>query len=652
MRPGLFAPALALAAATSPNEWHPCPLYSDVGTAAEHKQYEASYNFTAECIELSAPVCYPGVCEGSKTLTLFLKRIPATHPTTPAKAVWLMQGGPGAASDAMEPSMAQIYEAANGTISLYTMDHRGVGRSSPLSAICPDVATAEIETLDVAHTKCFKKLKAKYGPNAAKGFSVTSAATDLATIIQSPLLAASDVFVYGVSYGTYLTERLMHLAPKNVKGYILDSMLAESPLSTYSDWDRDVAHVEKEYYHFCDKDPVCASKIGPNSKQFAFDLYKKLDANDTACAQTIYAAKGIPSDFVGSTLAGMLTNYNQRNLIPAILYRLAKCVVDVESEATFLTGLLGLASEADDTEGRDDIVPGDAETGESVIDDILYSNIVFNEIWESPSPSVERLEKDSSKLTWRSSDKISTLLKVGKYCLYTGGKDAVCKQFEIAAGSESFAYAHDQYWNKTAAVPAGASALLLSGGIDVQTIPKYAVAQNASMAGDKKLLLQFPFGGHSIISTTSTDPKDATKHCGMDILNMYLQSGGNLKAIKTDCMENVQPLDFTLIHDEAKALELFGNTTDLFGDEERRVRAAVQSEIAKADAKHSTETIALTGGLIACVLAVMGMALYVKKQQRALAKDSTAAVESEVKDAKEDNAKEESASDDATVAQV
>ncbi|EQC42593.1 hypothetical protein SDRG_00322 [Saprolegnia diclina VS20] len=507
MRPGLFAPALALAAATSPTEWHPCPLYSDVGTAAKHKTYEAQYNFTAECIEMSAPVCYPGVCEGSETLTLFLKRIPATHPTTPAKAVWLMQGGPGAPSDAMEPSMAQIYEAANGTISLYTMDHRGVGRSSPLTALCPDLATAEIETLDTAHTECFKKLKAKYGPNAPKGFSVTSAATDLATIIQSPLLAASDVFVYGVSYGTYLTERLMHLAPKNVKGYILDSMLAESPLSTFSDWDRDVAHVEKEYYHLCDKDPVCSSKLGPNSKRFAFDLYKKLDANDTECAQTIYAEKGLPSDFVGSTLAGMLTNYNQRNLVPAILYRLAKCVIDVESEATFLTGFLGLTSEADDTEGRDDIVPGDAETGESVSDDILYNNIVYNEIWESPAPSVERLNDDSSKLTWRSSTNVSTLLKVGKYCLYTGGKDAVCKQFEITPGFESFAYAHDQYWNKTAAVPAGASALLLSGGLDIQTIPKYAVAQNASMVGDKKLLLQFPFGGHSIISTTNTDPK-------------------------------------------------------------------------------------------------------------------------------------------------
>ncbi|EQC42616.1 hypothetical protein SDRG_00345 [Saprolegnia diclina VS20] len=566
---------VALSTAAAASEWHSCPLFSHVGNGIDSMvQFPTLSNLTAECLHLQVPVCYPGVCTSdNKTLSVFLKRLPATRPTTPGKAVWLMQGGPGAPSDAMELSMFQVFKAAKGTMSLYTMDHRGVGRSSRLDANCPelngesDMGDKEAAT---AYSNCFQKLKDLYGADAPKGFSVTSAATDLASIIESPMLAKDDVYVYGVSYGTYLVERLMHLAPNNVKGYILDSMLAESPVSVYSDWDRDVAKVETTYYGLCDRDAKCSSKIGPNSKQFAFDLYKKLDANDTACAQAIYAEKGLPSDFLGSTFSDMLTNYKQRNLIPAILYRLAKCVADVKSEAAFLAGLLGLASEAAGTEGRNDVVPGDMETGESVSDDLLYHNIVFNEIWGLPSPSFKRLRDDAAKITWRSSSSDDTKDNLLTFCAFRGHLDPVCEKLGVKKQQQTFAYSHDQYWNKAAAIPAGASALLLSGAIDIQTIPKYAVSEYASMVGDKKLLLQFPFGGHSIISTTPTDAKRPGKNCGMDILNMYLQSGGNLKAIKTDCMKDVLPLDFTLIRDKDKALELFGTTTDLFGDEEQR----------------------------------------------------------------------------------
>ncbi|EQC42592.1 hypothetical protein SDRG_00321 [Saprolegnia diclina VS20] len=507
LRPSHLALALTFSTAVAASEWHKCPLFSRVGNETYSiDNYPRSRNATVECLELQVPVCYPGVCTSDKTLSVFLKRMPAIRPTTPAKAVWLMQGGPGAPSDAMEGSMVEIFAAANGTTSLYTMDHRGVGRSSPLTAHCPEMTDENVmrddATAAAAYSNCFQKLKDLYG----SGFSVTSAATDLASIIESPMLANDDVYVYGVSYGTYLVERLMHLAPKNVKGYILDSMLAESPLSPYSDWDRDVAKVETTYYGLCDRDPVCSSKIGPNSKKFAFDLFTKLDANDTACAQAIYAAKGLPSDFFGSMFSNMIISYTQRNLIPAILYRVAQCVKEFDSNDRFLHGLLGLSTD-ETSDDRGDIVPGNTETGESASDDLLYNNIVFNEIWELPSPSFERFRDDAAKITWRASPIDGTKANIFKFCAFRGHSDPVCHGLGLDAPKQTFAYSHDQYWNKTAAVPTGASALLLSGAIDIQTIPEYAVIENATMAGDKKLLLQFPFGGHSIISTTPTDAK-------------------------------------------------------------------------------------------------------------------------------------------------
>ncbi|RHY01113.1 hypothetical protein DYB25_010156 [Aphanomyces astaci] len=73
-------------------------------------------------------------------------------------------------------------------------------------------------------------------------FSVTSAATDLKRLIESSAFGStSNVFVYSVSYGMYLVERLMHLTPYNAKGYILDSIQSEQFYTTkdapyYSNW--------------------------------------------------------------------------------------------------------------------------------------------------------------------------------------------------------------------------------------------------------------------------------------------------------------------------------------------------------------------------------------------------------------------------------
>lgn len=86
----------------------------------------------------------------------------------------------------------------------------------------------------------------------ASAFSVTSAALDLKNLIQRLHLAPSmtardhiqDVYVYGVSYGTYLVERYAQIAPEQVKGIIIDGILAqqgdEQTRSTFTRWNSDV----------------------------------------------------------------------------------------------------------------------------------------------------------------------------------------------------------------------------------------------------------------------------------------------------------------------------------------------------------------------------------------------------------------------------
>lgn len=51
-----------------------------------------------ECAEVQVPLCHDEICTSNKTIDLFVKRLLAKNPSTPNKAMWFLQGGPGYAS--------------------------------------------------------------------------------------------------------------------------------------------------------------------------------------------------------------------------------------------------------------------------------------------------------------------------------------------------------------------------------------------------------------------------------------------------------------------------------------------------------------------------------------------------------------------------
>ncbi|KAG2770044.1 hypothetical protein Pcac1_g19052 [Phytophthora cactorum] len=151
----------------------------------------------AECATYSAPLCYPGVCKApesvNQTVDIFVKRLPADEPKT-ATNVWLLRGQ---ASADLESSITMLYEQLKGTANVYTMDHRGSGRSTFLDCTAAQSITngaprgKEIEPSEVP--SCAKVMERKYGDLAA--FSPTSAAKDLITLI---LLKLLDTFWMGL----------------------------------------------------------------------------------------------------------------------------------------------------------------------------------------------------------------------------------------------------------------------------------------------------------------------------------------------------------------------------------------------------------------------------------------------------------------------
>ncbi|KAG3153579.1 hypothetical protein PI124_g5342 [Phytophthora idaei] len=94
---------------------------------------------------------------------------------------------------------------------------RGAGRSTLLDCVAAEISTTDSRWgRGIALSEipaCAKDLRMKFGDLAS--FSTTSAATGVSTFISNFSNRASSI-IYGVSYGTVMVERLMHLTRKTL----------------------------------------------------------------------------------------------------------------------------------------------------------------------------------------------------------------------------------------------------------------------------------------------------------------------------------------------------------------------------------------------------------------------------------------------------
>ncbi|KAJ0388724.1 hypothetical protein ATCC90586_011814 [Pythium insidiosum] len=88
----------------------------------------------------------------------------------------------------MESAMRSLYESLSGKVNVYTLDHRGTGRSTKLDCVAaqaqmsgsPGGSTVSAEEVG----GCAAELERRYGSDLSS-FSVTSAAADLQLFIST-----------------------------------------------------------------------------------------------------------------------------------------------------------------------------------------------------------------------------------------------------------------------------------------------------------------------------------------------------------------------------------------------------------------------------------------------------------------------------------
>ncbi|KAJ8578540.1 hypothetical protein ON010_g661 [Phytophthora cinnamomi] len=190
--------------------------------------------------------------------------------------------------------MKDLHVRLGGKVNVYTLDHRGTGRSTLFDCVAAQAMTSGSRGRDIKGTEvpsCAKDLRIKYGDLAS--FSITSAASDIASFISDYSNGAST-FVYGESYGTALVERLMHLNPVTVKGYVLDGIAAPTGVSPdkfeyFSMWDADYGEVVEYFMSLCGLDSACKTRFqSANLSSALRNLMTKIDSDkNSTCASLV-----------------------------------------------------------------------------------------------------------------------------------------------------------------------------------------------------------------------------------------------------------------------------------------------------------------------------------------------------------------------------
>ncbi|KAJ0404398.1 hypothetical protein P43SY_007651 [Pythium insidiosum] len=545
------------------NGWFPC------GTTTEVPGLDPSF-MPFECAEVTVPLCHEGICQSSKTIDIFVRRMLA-NTTAPAKSLWVLQGGPGGSSLAMEGSMNMLYELLDQQANLYTMDHRGTGRSFFLDCQASQSFTpgspggVKVDPMEMP--QCAQDLLFQID-NQTAAFSVTSAAKDMEYLTKQLNAGDKETYVYGVSYGTYLTERIMHLAPSHINGYILDGVVPEDNPS-FATTNPDRIPPAKRLAQYCEESSQCADMYKELKAKHGgvyaswLAIFKQLESTkpgENACADVFRMGNKTAiqvSDMIKMVLTEYPSDSIKRSLLPAILLRLSRCK---DGDATSLKALFSdqlnqLALHPNATTNGTATEPMGPPPGPTMFDiygemsPMLAGVIKASEMWTTPSPSWN----DEMSIIRNSSFPIFTSMDFLIVCAFRGDpKDPSCTAAEMFGALQDkdyssftsnltpFMYKTDKFYRQVTKIPKGTNVLVMNGKLDFATVSEGGVRQFGNMTGGGKMMVEFDYGGHGI-ALMPTSPLDDTS-CGSRIVASFVNVSGKVDKVDASCIEMLPDL--------------------------------------------------------------------------------------------------------------
>jgi pimeloyl-ACP methyl ester carboxylesterase len=462
-------------------QWSACTLATEAAQAAE-------------CATVKLP--YRRDVMDGRNVSVFVKRYRPPGLVTQGQ-LWLLQGGPGAWGKDMD-SLGPYLAAVGRPMEVYVIDQRGTGRSSRLGCAAQEALASDGggAITPGEWPACLAAMQAEWG-HGLEGFTVTSTARDLGELIATLRKPEERVFVFGVSYGTYLANRYLQLFPQQATGVILDSICGATCSFTHSDAHFDA--VVHQFFDACGQDPTCIAHLGDDPWKTFGDVMTKLDAGSACPAAT---AAGLTRETLRHAFASLAYSWDQRLLIPAIVHRIDRCG---PADAAYLTQL-GQALAAPATE--EDVTA--FSTG-------LAFHIGLSELWDEPSPPLAALEaEESTQLV----------------CNGVGARMAAVHDVWPRVPRDAYHGA----WAKTAT-----PILMLAGSLDPATPLVEQEDARRAFAGLHQTFVTVPRASHGVIANSPVKTPNAVG-CGINVLVQFLKDPN--ASLDTSCTDDVQPLVF------------------------------------------------------------------------------------------------------------
>lgn len=482
--------------------WSPCSLE------------EGAEDGLAECGTAQIPLFWEA--DDGRTLTVGVKRWLAGR--TGSAQLWLIQGGPGASGTMTFAPFMQVLREAMPDVDLYTIDHRGVGSSSHLT--CPNQEAEESEGGAYIYTSewndCIDWLEENLG-DTLQAYSTTNAAHDLAAFIEATREEGKPVFVWGGSYGTYLTQRYLLLHPDQADGAILDSIHSINiPAIEFSLWRNENG---KALLQRCSDDPVCMEQFGISAWRTLNDLYRKFELGHCSDLQV--------DKYLTSYLLGWLAWYSPYNAaVPALIYRLDRCTyADMLAVVYMWDNLFN---------GTGDLL---GITG-GWWSQVLNANIAFSDSYWSDEYDDVDMEAYFTEL-----------------------------MDEVLIGDISTMEGYEFYrrWPRydeprANELPAtDIPVLMLQGALDGSTPLGQADILGQTLVGGHQHYLVFPNSAHGVINDSWVSEYFETTTCGLTILADFIEDP--TMSLDVSCIDETLPVDFAGV--PGLAAYIFG-TADLW----------------------------------------------------------------------------------------
>ncbi|GMF18485.1 unnamed protein product [Phytophthora fragariaefolia] len=538
---------------TATMSWNACELDNAIADV---------YNLSAQCATVTLPLCYQEICEvedDNATINVSLKRIPAIGSSgASAQTVWYLPDRPDVQTrEEAELQMTLLYEELRGDVDIYTMYLRGSGESTSLT--CNTSSGSPLQTAiferndgvvnaDDVQT-CSDRLH-ELGYTDLRAFSLASASRDVEEVI-TQFQSDSHCVIYALGYGTLVAQQLMLRGVSQIVGYALDGALGRSADTTSSTSlpsqaagstfyqvsrsDEAFGEVATDFLAWCQADRDCSTMFSDASNTTTLsttilEVYTRLDAdNASLCAMILVDANtsgsinsATPPSFLLRQLLGlMMKSTNLWPFIAVVVFRFHRCGSE---DIVVLTAFANATFKSND----DDDTP-----------DLLYAVQAFNELWEVPTPDQTELTKRFTDATV-SSGQVYTQLQ--SYCLFTGeNSSAACTSTLTSASSRPsigglLSYSISSTNTSVTAIPPGSSVLMLSGGLDTISPPKYAKALFDALHTNEKAMLVAPNGTHGVVQNALLANGRA---CARQILASYVRGSGNLSAYDASCMADL-----------------------------------------------------------------------------------------------------------------